>query len=329
MISQTELLKAYQKFVKGKNKKIDVQQFMLNFEEELVILWRDVNSGSYRHGKYEHFRVFDPKLREIDKASVRDRIVHQLVYDYLVKIFDRTFYFYSFAARKGKGTHQAIKVFRKMFLHANRNFRNPVFVLKCDIEKFFASIDRKILFLLIARKIKNEQYIFLIKQIVESFYRGIPLGNLTSQIFANIYLNELDRFVKHHLKIKRYIRYMDDFVILGKDRNELLGITEKINHFLKIELKVNLHPRKIIIRKLVQGVDFLGYVVFPYHSILRTKTRKRLLRRIEARQKDCQLGKVSFTKFAQTINSYFGILKHCSSFKLRRKILSLVGEEVS
>lgn len=325
MISQIELFKAYQKFIKGKSRKADVQRFMLNCEENLTDLFKDIIFGSYHHGKYERFRIFDPKLREIDKAPVRDRIVHQLVYDYLVKVFDRTFYFHSFAARKEKGSHQAIKAFRKMFLRASKNFRNPIFVLKCDIEKFFASIDKEILFLLIIRKIKDEQYIFFIKQIIKSFHRGIPLGNLTSQIFANIYLNELDRFVKHHLKIKYYLRYMDDFIILGENGDELLQIVEKINYFLKIELKINLHPRKIVVRKLVQGVDFLGYVIFPHHAILRTKTQKRLLRRIEERQKDCQSGKISFAKLAQTINSYFGILKHCSSFKLRQEIYQIIG----
>jgi hypothetical protein len=162
---------------------------------------------------------------------------------------------------------------------------------------------------LIQDKIKDEKTIWLVNKIVKSFPKGIPLGNITSQIFANIYLNEFDKFVKHNLKIKYYIRYCDDFVILSTDKAYLQNLISVINNFLENNLKLYLHPHKIIIRKYRQGIDFLGYVVFPYHRILRVKTKKRMLKKINSKN----------------MQSYFGVLKHCSSYKLRRKICGYFG----
>lgn len=329
MIKRIELLKSYQKFIKGKRQKTDIQKFILNCEEELVDLHNDIVFRKYRHGKYEHFRIFDPKLREIDKASVRDRIVHQLVYDHLVGIYDKKFYFHSYAARKTKGTHKAIKLFRESLLCSSGNSRRPTFILKCDIKKFFANIDKPILIKLLKSKITDDDYLFLIKEIIYSFNPnfsyGIPLGNLTSQIFANIYLNELDRFIKHRLKFKYYIRFMDDFVVIGKNIDYLKNMAGKINEFLQKTLKINLHPDKIIIRRVRQGTDFLGYVNFPYHAVLRTKTKKRMLRKIKKKQYDLREGLISEKSFNQSVQSYLGVLSHCSSFKLRQEVLNLAS----
>lgn len=328
MICLIDLLKAYQKFIKGKTAKEDVRGFMFNFEQEIFRLFSDISSGKYRHGGYEHFRIFDPKLREIDKAEVRDRIIHQLVFDYLEKIYDRTFYFHSYAARNGKGTHMAIKFLYGMICKENKGFRKNIFILKCDIKQFFATIDKDILLKIITRKEIDAEHLYLIEEIIKSFKpesrRGIPLGNLTSQIFANIYLNELDRFIKHILKIKYYIRYMDDFVILGDNENNLREISRKIEEFLDGKLNIKLHPRKIIIRKYRQGIDFLGYVILPYYRVLRTKTKKRILKKIKQKHQDLRNKLISKESFNQSLQSYFGVLKHCNEYKIKKKINEFV-----
>lgn len=309
MIKIVDLLKAYQKFIKGKRKKGDVQKFMLNFEEELNALFCEIENGEYKHGGYYHFRIFDPKPREIDKASVRDRIVHQLIYDYLAKIYDKSFYCHSYASRKEKGAHKAVSVFKSVNRKFSHNFRRPIFVLKCDIKKFFASVDKGILFSILKNKVDDQKYLWLIKQTIDSFIpelpRGIPLGNLTSQIFANIYLNELDRFIKHQLKIRYYIRYMDDFIILGREERELHIFSQMIDEFLETNLKVRMHADKVVIREINQGIDFLGYISFPHYCVLRTKTKKRILKRAKK----------------ENLTSYFGVLKHCRSHRLKTDLL--------
>ena len=180
--------------------------------------------------------------------------------------------------------------------------------MKCDVKKFFDSINHQTLIDILKQKIKDENILNLIQEIIFSFEmnsdKGIPLGNLTSQYFANIYLNELDWFVKHRLRIKYYIRYTDDFLILNSDKNYLLGLIGSINHFLNNRLKLNLHPDKIIVRKHNQGIDFLGYVTLPRYRVLRTKTKKRMFRKVADKN----------------IQSYLGILKHCCGYKLKLNV---------
>lgn len=328
MITHLDLLKSYQRFVCGKRKKQDVQKFILNSEEELTHLFKDVSFHTYKHGNYTRFKICDPKLREIDKAPIRDRVVHQLVYDYLVGVCDKKFFFHSYASRKNKGSHRAVKLLREILFLSVKNYHCPIFILKCDIKRFFSNINKSTLTALVKRRVSDDTYLFLIGEIINSFNsnspHGVPLGNVTSQIFANIYLNELDGFVKHELRIKYYIRYMDDFVIIGESRDELKIIAEKINNFLKDTLKIELHPEKLIIRKARQGIDFLGYVIFPYHILLRTKTKRRMFKKIKKYRHDLQRGLITRKSFNQGLQSYFGVLKHCFSFKLKLRILNLI-----
>ena len=201
------------------------------------------------------------------------------------------------------------------------------YILKLDIKRFFDSIDHNILISLIEKKIKDENAIWLIEMIIKSFSvlpnKGLPLGNITSQLFANIYLNELDRFIKHELKEKYYIRYCDDFIILKSDKGYLEEFIASVGFFLGEKLKLSLHPDKIGIRKYHQGIDFLGYVSFPKHRILRTKTRKRMIRKIERKNKELRQGMIPKEFFSQTLQSYLGMLKHCNSFGIRSKILKI------
>ena len=237
---------------------------------------------------------------------------------------------------------------QKFARKVNKNNTGNCYILKCDVKKFFDSIDHDILISLIQNKIKDynppatsshsslcserapENLIWLIKEIIKSFStslnKGLPLGNITSQLFANICLNELDRFIKHKLKIKYYIRYCDDFVILSDNKKYLEELILKINNFLKEKLKLSLHSDKISIRKYHQGIDYLGYVSFPYYRILRTKTKRKMFRKIEERMKELKVNKISEESFNQTLQSYLGILKHCNSYKLKLKIISTLYE---
>lgn len=299
---------AWKEFRRGKRKKFEVQQFEFNLEDNLFQLHQELQLKNYQPLPYVSFRIQDPKLRHIHKANIRDRVLHQALFRILYSIFDKGFIFDSYSSRLNKGTHKGIDRLKTFLRKCSKNNRKNIFVLKCDISKFFDSIDHQILLDLIKKKIFDSTTIWLIEKIVKSFEklpgRGLPLGNVTSQLFANVYLNELDQFIKHKLKIKYYLRYCDDFVILGEDRNHFAEIIEKMNCFLNQNLKIKLHPKKIIIRKYHQGIDFLGYVTRPYYRVLRTKTRSRLLRRVNEKN----------------LSSYLGVLKHCSGHKIKKQI---------
>ena len=199
--------------------------------------------------------------------------------------------------------------------------------MKCDIRKFFASINHKILLNILAEYIPDQNTLWLLEEIVFSFNTklgvGLPLGNLTSQLFVNVYMNKFDQFMKHKLKVKKYIRYADDFVIIDSNLEYLKNIVNLVEHFLNTRLDLELHPQKTEIRKLRQGIDFLGYVILPYHIILRTKTKKRMFRKIKENKVKLNQGLITKDSFNQSIQSYYGILKHCKGYKLKQEINSL------
>lgn len=320
IVSTQNILRAWLEFRRGKRSKPDVQNFEFNLESNLLKLQGEILSGSYEHEPYQSFRVRDPKLRHIHKASVRDRLLHQAIFRVLYPIFDKSFIFDSFSCRVGKGTHPAVSRLEKFLKKTGQNNHRPVYTLKCDVRKFFDSINHEKLLELIKRKVSCEKTIWLIEKIIDSFEKtkgaGLPLGNVTSQLFANIYLNELDQFIKRHLKVKYYLRYCDDFVILNSSQNALKNILEPIRSFSRQRLSLNLHENKIILRRHSQGVDFLGYVVLPYHRVLRTKTKRRIFKKIVLRGGELERGVISHDSFSQTLQSYFGVLSHCSGFKI-------------
>jgi len=315
---------AWNKFKKGKKKKLDVQWFANNFKDNIFELHKELRNRIYQHSNYISFYVKDPKLRHIHKACVKDRVLHHAVFRILYPIFDKSFIFDSYSCRNYKGTHKAVNRFQEFAIKVSKNNSKTIFVLKCDIRKFFNSIDQEILISLLKKKIKDDNTVRLLETIIRSFEKGLPLGNITSQLFANIYLNELDQFTKHYLKIKYYIRYCDDFIILSNNRLYSKGLIFKIDNFLKSNLKLSLHPNKIIIRKYHQGVDFLGYVIFPYHRILRTKTKNRIFKKMKLRIGELKEGKISKELFNQTLQSYLGVLRHYDSYKLRVKLLKIL-----
>lgn len=305
--SLENLFEAWREFLNGKRNKLDVQEFSLHLADNIFSLHRDLINRAYRHGGYSSFKISDPKPRNIHKAPVRDRLLHHAVYRVLYPHFDRKFISDSFSCRLEKGTHKALNRFRAFGYKVSKNNTKQCWVLKCDVQKFFASVDHQIL-LKILREHLDTNTLWLCERVIESFEvapgQGLPLGNLTSQLFANIYLNELDQFIKHGLREKYYLRYADDFAIFSQDKEHLTGILPKISGFLTDNLKLKLHNDKVFIRTIGSGVDFLGWVHFPDHRVLRTATKRRMLRRIKR------------SPSSETLNSYRGLLKHGNTKKL-------------
>ena len=240
--------------------------------------------------------------------------------------FDRTFIADSYSCRLNKGTHKAVNKFRAFAWKVSKNNTKTCWVLKCDIRKFFANIDHKILVKILEEYIPDANIIWLLENVIDSFSSekdmsvGLPLGNLTSQLFVNIYMNKFDQFVKHKLKVKRYIRYADDFIILAEDKKWLEEQISPIKEFLRQELRLALHPDKIFIKTVASGVDFLGLVNFSDYRVLRTKTRRRMFKKIENKYVDWQGGLMSEESFGQSLQSYLGILKHCNGYGIVREI---------
>lgn len=313
IVSLENLLLAWQEFVRGKRGKRDVQEFGYALMDNIVQLHQDLSSRTYRHGGYHRFSICDPKPRIIHKASVRDRLVHHAIHRILYPFFDRTFVADSFACRVDKGMHRAINQFRAMAYKVSANHTRTCWVLKCDIRKFFEHIDHGILMRLLGEHISDEGILWLLREVIGSFCvapgRGLPLGNLTSQLFVNVYMNVFDQFVKHRLKARYYVRYADDFVFLSRDRQWLERIIPAIRNFLDERLKLQLHPSKLFLKTFASGVDFLGWVHFFDHRVLRTSTKRRMMRRMRA----CPAPEV--------VQSYLGLLPHGNTFRLRHEVL--------
>lgn len=281
----------------------DFDRFQYNLEKELNSLYCDLNDGTYKHGDYRKFTVTDNKTREISVASMRDRVLHRLFYDYLVEIFDKTFIFDAWSCRKGKGLMGAIdraQVFIKKYANG--------FVWRSDIRKFFDNVDHDILFQLLKRKIRDEKALILLKEIIDSFEIkegiGMPIGNLTSQIFSNIYLNELDRFVKHKMKCKAYLRYGDDFVIFSRNRNELLQIKARTIDFIEKKLMLNLHSKNNLIVETKHGLRFLGVVLYPNGRRLSERNQTRIKNRINLRNSGSYWGVISQHETDEKVKSF-------------------------
>ena len=229
----------------------------------VIALHRDLVDKSYRHSAYKAFKINDPKPRDIHKASVRDRLLHHAIHRVLYPFFDRVFISDSSSCRLGKGTRWAIDRFSVFAHKVTRNHTRSAWVLKCDIRKFFASIDQATLLAILAKYIPDEDILALLSEIIGSFSStgkgiGLPLGNLTSQLLVNVYMNEFDQYVKHTIRAKHYIRYADDFVIFSADRTWLSDIIPAIKRHLSDTLRLQLHPSKISIRTIASGVDYIG-----------------------------------------------------------------------
>jgi len=308
------LHRAYLDARKCKRFRADILEFGFSVEEEIVKLKKELTSGAYRHGGYRSFILTDSKKRTIEVAPFRDRVVHHAIVEEIEPEFERTFIFDSYACRRGKGTHTAIRRTRSFVRRVSRNFSRPAYMIQCDIAKYFNSVDHTILFSLIEKKIKDKVVLRIISEIIRSKTgeRGIPIGNLTSQLFANIYLNELDHFVKNRLGARFYVRYMDDFLLFHKSPRVLVAWKTDIQKFLAEKLLLTLHWKRSGIQPIGR-VDFLGYVLFPHHTLLRKSSVRRIVQKMKR-------GEYS----PDSIAAWNGYMKHADTFLLREKLKEMI-----
>lgn len=320
IIYTENLLNSWNEFIRGKKNKKDVSEFSLNLLDNIFKLHRDLRNKTYKHSNYEHFKISDPKPRDIHKASVRDRLLHHAIYSILKPYFDKKFIYDCYSSRDLKGTHRAMNRFRYFAGKVSNNHTKTCWVLKCDIKKFFANIDHKILLGIFQKHVKDEDINLLVEEIVFSFNvkeeKGLPLGNLTSQILVNVYMNEFDQFMKHELKVKYYIRYADDFVILSDNKEYLEKLLININSFLNSKLKLELHPDKVFIKTYASGIDFLGWVHFTDHRTLRASTKRRAIK-----------GVIGCDTDSNTSQSYLGLLKHGNGKKIAKSIENITRKD--
>ena len=341
--SLKNLILAWRKARKGKTRKEYVIEFEKDLIKNLLDLQKELQEQTYKPKPLITFILRDPKTRKISKSDFRDRIVHHAIVNILEPIFDKTFIYDSCANRKGKGNLFALRRFELFKRKVTNNLKTEAFCLKADIKHYFQEVDNEILIKIIKKKIKDEKVIWLVKQILsnksiaererrgrylsfstcEEFlfskkkeFKGMPLGNLTSQFFANVYLNELDYFIKHNLKAKHYIRYVDDFVILHKSKQKLLEWKEVINDFLKKELKLELHQDKSKIISLSRGIDFIGFRNFYYFRLL----RKRNIKNMENKIKKYEKGLINDAEIQEIFQGWQAYAKWANSYKLIKRM---------
>lgn len=341
IVDWDNLLPAYRKASRGKLKKDSVAVFRLHLEEELLKLQQELATEKYRPGPYRSFLIHDPKERMISAAPFRDRVVHHALCNVIEPIFERTFIHDSYANRKGKGTHRAIERFQ----HYARRYP---YVLKSDIRKFFPSLDHAILKQEIRWKIACPQTLTLIDTIIDGSNeqephvhyfpgddlfapyhrrRGLPIGNLTSQFWANVYMNRFDHFVKQRLRLP-YIRYVDDFVAFARSPAELLEAKQAMQAYLDA-LRLLMHPHKTHVYRVDKGVPFLGFTVYPTKRRVqkdKTKRYRRFLRKkLHLRAK----GQLSPQQMEDGLNSWLGHVRFGHSRYLESRTFNyLRGEGV-
>jgi retron-type reverse transcriptase len=338
VVSFEALLRAADNARKGKRFRPAVAAFHFDQERELLKLHEELTTKSYQPGAYRSFFIHQPKKRQISAAPYRDRVVHHALTGVLEPIFEKTFIADSYACRKGKGTHAAVKCCQEF----TRHFR---YVLKADIQKFFPSLDHEICKELVARKIKDPDVQWLVGQTIDhsnpqepilNYFpgddlftpvdrrRGIPIGNQTSQFFANVYLDPLDHFVKDRLRIKGYVRYVDDFLVFSDDKSQLADVREKIREFL-VRLRLRLHPKKSVVFSVKDGIRFLGYRVFPTHRLLPKENIRRFRRRVRRLQQDYIAGRVSFAEIHQRLMSWNGHARQANTYRLRCRLFDTIS----
>jgi len=331
---------------KNKRNTINALKFEIRAEENLLKLQEELQKKTYYPSRSVCFVVNRPKPREIFAADFKDRVVHHILVDYLEKIWEKIFICDSYACRKDKGTHKGVKRLQSFMRRITKNGSRRAYYMQLDIRSFFVNIDKGILFNLITKRVKNEDILWLARTVIfhdctkdyifkgdrsvlkkipshKSLFeqenkRGLPIGNLTSQFFANVYLNELDQFVKHNLKVKYYIRYADDFILLSDKKEELAGWTEKIETFLKNRLNLTLHPKRRKLQPISNGIDFLGYIVRRNYILVRRRVINNMKTKLRYFQKS---SRVAMLKDLQSsIQSYLGHLKWANSYNLIKKL---------
>lgn len=348
-----KLYKAYKDCLHNKKNTVNALKFELKREKNIFQLLSELKDRQYKISRHICFIVKEPSPREIFAGDFRDRVVHHLLCNEIQGLFERDFIKSSYANRKGKGTHKAMKELRFYITRGGRN-RQKLYYLKMDVKGFFRNINKDILWGIVEKKIKEsdredkwkEEVLWLAKIIIYhdptfnfvfkgrietknlikkeksllfgSKNTGLPIGNLTSQFFANIYLNELDHFMKEELEFERYIRYVDDFVILSEDKEKLVEAVNLVDRFLQDNLHLCLCTDKTVLQPTERGIDFLGYFIKPTHTLVRQKVVKRFKDRLYKRRNPND-GFFSLSDIPM-IKSYLGHFGHANSFNLRRKL---------
>lgn len=325
---------AFKKARKGKNQKSYVKEFEANLEDNLLQLKTELEALTYKPRPLKTFVIRDPKTRVISASHFRDRIVHHALCNIIEPIFEKIFIHDSYASRKNKGTHAALRRFDEFKRKVSSNGRlvknskdnNMIigYILKADIKHYFASVDHEILIRIIRRRIRDKKILWLIRKILKNHNfkdknKGIIIGNLTSQLFANLYLNGLDYFAKQKLGAKYYIRYMDDFVLMYKSKETLFEWKEQISKFLKT-IKLDLHQEKSKIFSLHKGTNFVGYRVFYHYKLLKKSNLKVIEKRIMKFRELYEKNEISYEKITQSLESWMAYAKYADTYKLRKKI---------
>jgi retron-type reverse transcriptase len=325
IISFDNLLKAYQKAQRGKSQKSSVAEFTLNLETELFSLQQQLSDGSYQPGGYRLFTIYEHKPRTIAAAPFRDRVVHHALMNIIEPPLDKKFIYDSYACRKNKGVHKAVERYQSWA----KRYR---YALKMDIRQYFSSIDHLLLKEKLRHRIKDAKVLNLLDKLINTAppveleipttrRTGIPIGNLTSQFLANLYLDDFDHYIKEQLNIRPYLRYVDDFIVLDDDKNRLHHIREQIRKYLAHN-RLRLHPRKQHIVPTRQGLDVLGYFVFPHKRRLPNQNGHCFFRKLRRFAKAYAAGKIEWTDFDPIVQSWIGHAKHADTYALREKIFS-------
>ena len=316
-LTYEKLMEAHIKSRKGKGYRREIINFNLKQEEYIIYLLENLKEKTYKHGGYQVFYIKEPKVRKIEKSRYIDRVVHRwLVDNFLEPAFVPQFLNTSYACLKNKGMHKACLDLQKAMKHCMRIW-NKYYVLKMDIAKYFDNIDKEILLKILERKIKDKDIMWLINKIIYTQKRekGLEIGNYTSQIFANIYLNEVDMYIKQRLKVKYYFRYMDDSIILVKEKQEAKILLEKIKIFLKENLKLELN-KKTQIFKNKQGVNFCGYKINEYRLKIRDKGKRKLKKKIKYLKEEIKKGKLTSKDAKKYLSGHLGYIKIANTYNL-------------
>jgi retron-type reverse transcriptase len=337
---------AYLPCRKKKRKTFDALKYEINAEENTHKLELELENRTYCPSRSLLFVCHKPKQREIFAAAFRDRVIHHLLVNEYKRIYEPIFIYDSYACREGKGTHAAKERLEKFTRQITSNGHVHAYYLQLDIKDFFMSIDKELLFTIIQRKVKNPDILWLTHKVLfwdctksyvpkgdqqllfnispnKSLFgkdnqRGLPIGNLTSQYFANIYLNELDQYVKHEIKARYYLRYVDDFVLLSQNPSELRLWQAKVEEFLLSKLKLYLHPKRRKFLPISNGIDFLGYIIRPNYTLV----RNRVINNLKEKVRQFKKAKIkNFEKFRDTFASYLGHFKHANAYHLTQKLM--------
>ena len=345
VVDYDNLYRAYLNARLCKRYRYEVLNFSAHLEDNLVKLQKELIDRTYTLGKYREFYIYEPKKRLVMAQPFKDRVVQWAIYRVLNPVFAQGYITDSYACIKERGTHKAVKRLHYWLRQVGKKPEKYYF-LKLDISKYFYRIDHDVLMGILKRKIHDDDMIFLLDKIVNSSEtnfglppgkspgevkrsdrvseKGMPVGNLSSQMFANLYLNELDQYCKRTLGIHFYVRYMDDVIILHQDKDQLHEWKRIIDTFLKEKLQLDLNE-KTCIRPITLGVEFCGYKIWNTHIKLRKSTALKMKRNLKKLQKEYAAGEVTVEEAKQTISSYLGILKHCDSYSLKRTIFGEYG----